>query len=136
MSKDKNKYGLSRRLPVEIKRTVRKRCGFACVKCGDLFVDYEHINPVFSEAKKHCADNITLLCPSDHAKVTRGLFSKADVEGWNADPYAKEHNLISTDLALIDSDISLEFASNSISGLKFGMRRPIVDLPAVNVSAI
>ncbi|WP_454063830.1 hypothetical protein [Candidatus Nitrospira salsa] len=47
--------------------------------CGVAFVQYEHIDPPFSEAKIHDPRNITLLCGTCHDRVTRGMWSKKRV---------------------------------------------------------
>lgn len=90
-----NKYGLSRNIPVEVKRKVRKRCGFGCVLCGLGIYTYEHINPEFAEAKVHDSEKITLLCGSCHLKVTKGIWSKDKVVAGNKNPfcitYKKSH---------------------------------------------
>lgn len=75
-----NKYGLTRSIPVSVKLEVRKRCGFGCVICAVPIVEYEHVEPTFAEAKEHNPDAIALLCPSCHARVTKGLFSKDKVK--------------------------------------------------------
>jgi hypothetical protein len=38
--KKNNKYGLKRTIPEKIKREVRQRCGFGCVRCGSLRTNY------------------------------------------------------------------------------------------------
>lgn len=82
-----NRFGLSRNIPAEIKRQVRKACGFGCVICGLGIIDYEHIDPPFSEANKHSVDGITLLCPRCHAKATRGFLSKEKIKKSIKEPY-------------------------------------------------
>lgn len=77
-----NKFGLARRIPAEIARTVRQEAGFGCVICGSGIFEYEHIEPEFKEAKEHDPNCITLLCPSCHGKVTRNRLSKESV--WSA----------------------------------------------------
>ncbi|WP_295819861.1 hypothetical protein [uncultured Deinococcus sp.] len=79
MSLRVNKHGLGRDIPPEVKRLVRQRCGFGCVICGLALVDYEHVDPVFAEARFHDPDAIVLLCPTHHAMVTRGMMSKTRV---------------------------------------------------------
>ncbi|GAH43227.1 unnamed protein product, partial [marine sediment metagenome] len=48
-----NQYGLSRYIPLEIKRAVRQKCGFGCVVCGSTIYQYHHFDPPFNEAKQH-----------------------------------------------------------------------------------
>jgi len=83
-----NKFGLSRDIPDAIKRAVRQRCGFGCVICASAIIDYEHFDPVFSNARQHDAAGITLLCPGCHAKKTRNMLSVRRVREANAQPAA------------------------------------------------
>ena len=75
----KNRYGLSRHIPAEVQHAVRVRSKFGCVICRCAIYVYEHIDPLFSDAKEHNPDNICLLCGSCHDKVTRKHISKETV---------------------------------------------------------
>lgn len=48
-----NKHGLSRTIPEPVKREVRQACGFGCVFCGHALVEYEHVDPLFADARLH-----------------------------------------------------------------------------------
>lgn len=85
-----NQYGLARHIPIEVKRAVRQRCRFGCVVCGLGVYDYEHIDPEFKDAKDHDPNQIALLCPSCHAKVTRGQWSKSKIKAALQSPKAAE----------------------------------------------
>jgi hypothetical protein len=85
-----NKYGLSRHIPEDIKRQVRKAAGFGCVCCGIGIAGYEHINPEFYEAEEHNPNCITYLCGGCHDKVTRGVWSKDRVLQAQKHPYCLE----------------------------------------------
>lgn len=82
-----NKFGLQRNIPEQVKREVRRRCGFGCIICGVGIYQYEHFNPEFNTAKTHDANGITLLCGYHHDKKTRGLISAAKIKKANSDPY-------------------------------------------------
>lgn len=75
-----NKHGLWRDIPADVKRAVRQRDGFGCVRCGSAIYTYEHVDPTFEEARTHEAAAITLLCAACHDLVTRGLLSKETVK--------------------------------------------------------
>ncbi len=90
-----NKHGLSRYIPSEIRRQVRKRCGFGCIVCGCPIYEYEHLAPTFSEAVSHDPARIVLLCGSCHNRVTRGLWSKEKITKHASRPYCVESGLIS-----------------------------------------
>ena len=95
-----NKHGLPRAIPAEIKRLVRKRCGFGCVICGLGIYEYEHFNLEFNKAKIHEADGITLLCPNHHTKKTTGKLSVETVRIFNAEPKALRQGFASEHLDL------------------------------------
>jgi hypothetical protein len=68
---------------------VRQRCGYGCVICGASIIEYEHFAPDFAQAKEHCADGITILCPKHHSHVTKGIISKKQVAQANLTPKAR-----------------------------------------------
>ncbi|NMZ98064.1 HNH endonuclease [Pseudomonas lundensis] len=81
-----NKYGLPRNIPSDIKREVRKRCGFGCIFCGCGIIQYEHVDPEFHEAKFHDPGAIVTLCPTCHASVTSKFWSKERIKRHALDP--------------------------------------------------
>lgn len=89
----KNHHNLSRRIPEAIKKEVRNRCGFGCIFCGNLFIDYHHFNPEFKDATEHNPDGITLLCKIHHSQVTDKLIRQQDVIDKNLDPFCKKSGL-------------------------------------------
>lgn len=74
-----NRFGLSRNIPEEVRREVRRRSKFGCVICRCAFYQYEHIEPAFADAQVHDPAHICLLCGHCHDKVTRGALSKKTV---------------------------------------------------------
>ncbi len=76
----KNRFGLSRYIPAAIRKQVRRRCKFGCVVCGSAIVTYEHIDPVFSDAKVHDPTRITLLCGHRQLESSKGLLSKQSIQ--------------------------------------------------------
>ncbi|CDG54585.1 Predicted HNH nuclease [Halomonas sp. A3H3] len=87
-----NRHGLNRKIPEGIKREVRKACGYGCVICGAAIVEYEHVDPVFSDAHEHSPDGIVLLCPQCHAKKTRGFLSPDRVKEAKEQPISQKKN--------------------------------------------
>ena len=86
-----NKYGLSRdSLSEPVRREVRRRCGFGCVRCGFAVYQYHHFDPPFSEAKTHDPGGIALLCGTCHDLVTRGLLSESTVRELSRNPKSLE----------------------------------------------
>ncbi len=107
-----NKFGLSRTIPTSVKREVRRRCGYGCVICGNGIYQYEHFNPVFSEAKEHNADGITLLCGYCHDRKTRKQFSIEKVIEANNSPKCFEKNYTSFTLDLGEEVPVVRIGSN------------------------
>lgn len=79
MGTNKNKYGLSRNIPAEIKFAIRKKSGFGCVVCGCGIITYEHFEPEFKDCTEHNPEGMTLLCPTCQQKKTGGKLSKETV---------------------------------------------------------
>ncbi len=52
-----NKHGLKRYIEADIRRKIRHDAGYGCVICGNIFVDYEHIEPEFKDAKNTIQKN-------------------------------------------------------------------------------
>ena len=76
MSSNKNKHGLSRTIREDVKLQIRQNSKFGCVICRAAIYTYEHIEPVFVDAKEHDPDNMCLLCPNHQAESTSGVLSK------------------------------------------------------------
>ncbi len=85
-----NKQGLSRSIGEKVKRTIRKRCGFGCVICGCAVYEYHHFGTAFSQANVHDPESITLLCPTCHGQITRGIWSDQKAIEANGSPKALE----------------------------------------------
>ncbi len=130
---NKNKFGLSRSIPENIKREVRQRCGFGCIICGSLIIEYEHIDPEFHNAEKHESDKITLLCPKCHAKVTKGLLSKEEIKNYNKDPFCKKHHLAKD--SFLENSKSFHkviFAGNQFFNCPIPIK--VKDLPLIKIT--
>ncbi|MDQ9832550.1 hypothetical protein RFY41_05740 [Acinetobacter soli] len=89
MSSDFNRHGLSRNIPSEIKAKIRQDDGYGCVKCGNIFIQYEHIEPLFCDAKIHDPDKITLLCSGCHDESTGKRLPKRIISSLKKNPYCK-----------------------------------------------
>jgi hypothetical protein len=111
----KNKYGLDRDIPPDIKRTVRQRCGFGCVVCGLGIFEYEHVDPEFSEAKEHNAEKIALLCSQCHSKVTRGYWSKEKIQKAMHNPLCRQEGYAKEVFDFCEGYPSLQFGGSLLS---------------------
>lgn len=96
----KNRFGLRRDIPTEVRRRVRRRCGFGCVVCGSAIVTYEHFDPPFRDARKHRAEGITLLCGSHQLESSKRLLSHESIARCNADPICLQRGYASHPLDL------------------------------------
>lgn len=81
-----NQHGLSRDIPEDVKRVVRRRCGFGCVVCGSGIYHYDHLDPPFEDAVRHDPAGIILLCGGCHDKKTRGFLSATTVRERSLQP--------------------------------------------------
>lgn len=85
-------------IPAHIARQVRQRCGYGCVICGDLIIDYHHMTE-FSKNPVHEVENIVLLCTKHHREISSGRLSEAKIRAAANSPYAlrpgaSNHNYI------------------------------------------
>lgn len=85
-----NKHGLPRHIPSPIKAQIRKDDGYGCINCGCIFVQYEHIDPLFCDAKVHDPSKMTLLCSGCHDESTGKRLPKRIIEAKKKNPYCKK----------------------------------------------
>lgn len=76
-------------IPEAVKREVRQRCGFGCVKCGAPLYEYDHMVE-YSVVQEHTADNITLLCSSHHDIHSRGQLPIQVLRSWDSAPVNRQ----------------------------------------------
>ena len=72
-------HGLSRYIPADIAREVRKRSGFGCIFCRSAIIEYDHFDPEFKNAKVHDPDGIVALCGVHHTARGNGQISAQQV---------------------------------------------------------
>lgn len=113
MNSKTNIYGLKRYIPADKRERIRKEAGFGCVICGSVFVDYEHIDPEFHEAKEHDPDKMTLLCISCHGRVTRKLISKEYVWRAKSNPKALQDGYVYDPLFVDTSEMDIKIGNSS-----------------------
>ncbi|WP_410537515.1 HNH endonuclease [Streptomyces sp. KL2] len=70
----------------DVKREVRRRCGFGCVLCGSPIYQYDHMHD-WALGGAHDAENLTLLCASHHEEKTKKLLPVGKVRQANATPF-------------------------------------------------
>jgi hypothetical protein len=77
-------------IPPDIKKEVRRRCGYGCIFCGYPIYQIDHIID-WSVVHEHKAENLTLLCGNHHQQKTNGMIAHDAVVGQNNHPYALTH---------------------------------------------
>lgn len=118
MSERTNKYGLKDSdLKEKQKRKIRQDAGYGCVICGALFIQYEHIEPEFHEAKEHDPDKMTLLCGSHHDDVSHKRITKKSVWDHKRNPKNKSGEIIKRSLYHKTIDTQIYFGENTVGSL-------------------
>ncbi|MCP4968232.1 MAG: hypothetical protein GY926_23730 [bacterium] len=112
-----NKHGLSREIPAGVKRQIRQRVGFGCVRDGNILIQYDHFDPEFSECTEHRSDGITLLCGSCHDKKTRRRLTSEMVAASNQSPHCLTHNGPWTSLDWNNDPLEVRIGSNYFIGV-------------------
>lgn len=107
---ERNRFGLARTVPAAVRREVRQRCGYGCVRCGLALYDYEHFDPDFKDATQHLATGITLLCMQCNQKRRRGMLSLESVREANALPKCLEQGYASEIFDLGADHLEVVFA--------------------------
>ncbi len=115
---NKNKHKLSRTIPNSIKYIIRKEAYYGCVSCGIAIYEYEHIDPPFQEAKKHDSEKMTILCPTCHAKVTRGFTSKDTVWKWKNEPWGKKNGYCHESFNISSDNFAIWLGASKIEKLE------------------
>lgn len=128
---ESNKHGLSRAIPANIRRTVRQRCGFGCVRCGLALYDYEHFDPDFKDATAHRADGITLLCMQCNQKRARGFLSADTVRKANADPCCRQQGFANEAF-----DFGAESLEIAFAGVTFTDCENLIEVNGVPILSI
>jgi hypothetical protein len=101
---EKNRLGLTRYIPADVGREVRRRCGFGCVVCGQAIIDYEHFNPEFKDASFHDPAGIILLCPLHH-RAKGGFISREKIAAAAKNPYCISNGKSWTEFDLDDAHV-------------------------------
>jgi hypothetical protein len=137
MSKEKNKYGLSRHVPADVALEIRQKSKFGCVICRNAIYTYEHINPVFVEAKVHDSTKMCLLCPNHQTESTSGRLPKNAI----INAYEKVQKMDFTEkpkrfgfFNLYNKDPIVKFGSSSFQGYPSIVNADGINLLSIKVS--
>lgn len=71
----------SRTPPAAVRRQLRQEVGFACpvAGCGNIFLEYHHFDPPWSEQKHHEPAGMIALCTRCHPAADGGFWSKGQL---------------------------------------------------------
>lgn len=81
MSKNRNKYGLTRDIGDDKKDKLRKEVNSVCpardinVPCFSLFLTYHHFDPPFKNCREHNPNGIIALCATHAGRADAGDYS-------------------------------------------------------------
>lgn len=117
-SENVNKHGLSRTIKPDVKRAIRQQDGYGCVICGNMLVDYEHIDPLFCDATEHNPSNMALLCGQHHDQVTRRILPKRIIKEHKADPYCKKFGFASSSYFPHPKDVKIKCGTSYFENTK------------------
>ena len=76
-------------MAADVKRQVRRRCGFGCVVCGAPPYEYDHLHG-WANTHTHEPSGIVLLCAQHHREKTVGLLPIDRVIAANENPANRE----------------------------------------------
>lgn len=108
-----NPHGLVRSIPEQVRRQVRRECGFGCVYCGAPIVEYHHITP-YSQIAAHVAADIALLCPTHHSQVTAGTIPNDHIRNLRSRPYCLEKGRCEgADVFYLEAPVALTIGTNT-----------------------
>ncbi len=128
---EKNKHGLGRYIPSDVRRTVRKRCGFGCVICGLSLYDYEHFAPDFKDATFHDPEGITLLCMQCNQKRNRKVLSVESVSRANQNPKCLQQGFANEAFDFGSEPIEIKFA-----GVSFINCPTLIEVDGISVLSV
>ncbi len=111
-----------RYIPAEVRRQVRRKCGFGCIFCGSPVFQYDHLRD-FAEVKEHDPANINLLCPNHHMEKTAGRLSSEAVAKRAKNPVNLSADRSVTGAPLITSGDTMTFlvGGNIFAGTPTGL---------------
>lgn len=130
---ERNRLGLGRTIPSPVKREVRKRCGFGCVRCGFSLYDYEHFDPDFKDATEHNPDGITLLCMQCNQKRNRKVLSVETVRLANENPKCLEQGFANEAFDFGTEPIEIAFAGVTFKNCTHLIR--VLGIPILSIAS-
>lgn len=124
-----NKHGLPRTISSEIRAEIRKTDGYGCVKCGNIFIQYEHIDPLYCDATRHDPDHITLLCNGCHGESTGKRLPKRIIYQLKKNPFCKKNGFAEAKFYPNPCEMKIEFGKSTFSNTDIALTvfgKPII----------
>lgn len=77
---------MSRYIPADVRRELRKETNFGCAICGIPIIEYHHIIP-FSDKQHHDPNHMIALCPTHHRPSDDNAITKRDLYDLKKNPH-------------------------------------------------
>lgn len=129
MKSNTNKFGLSRNIPDDIKKTIRQNSKYGCVvpHCRNVIYEYEHLIPEFKDAITHDPEKMCLTCPTHNPRK----------QGPNREELYSKDQLINFYSAIRTAKESIELRNNDIfSGFDNNIKIKMGGLICENVNSL
>jgi hypothetical protein len=118
MPTKKNKHGLPRRIPADVEKLVRERCGHGCIICGNFFFEYHHFDPEFNDAKVHDPLKIVPLCSKCHKDLHRGIIGNMFFTDATKKPFGVDQGFVRHNKEIYVGNVKLQMGASFFSNDK------------------
>lgn len=81
---------VSRYIPADVRRELRRESNFGCAYCGMPLIEYHHIVP-FSEEEHHDPSRMISLCPTCHAEADAKTIKQKELYELKSNPIIADH---------------------------------------------
>lgn len=85
----RNQYGLSRNIPVALKRQISLAQGYGCAVCGGILGEYHHFDPEYRDCDVHHFEGILFLCHKCHAEASNGTLPVESIRKAKLNPFSR-----------------------------------------------
>lgn len=109
---------MSEKIPLPVKRILRKEAGFGCCICGHPFIEYHHVVP-YAELLHHNPDEMMILCPNHHHQATVGALDQDTQRKYKENPYNLTRGYADGQLVIPSRTLAVEAGSNQFVGAGF-----------------
>lgn len=88
--------GLSRNIPTEVRRTLRREVNYGCPveSCGSPYLSYHHFDPPWHEENHHNPNGMIALCLHHHKAADNGAYTNDQLKKLKSKPYLSNDDLL------------------------------------------